>query len=224
MRRSKRLSTVLIADPQLLFRRGLRALFSAEPDLEVVEEATDFSEALAKSELLKPDVMVMDLALLEPVTQQSVLALRQAESLRTALLFLTDEDGEQQLETAIAAGARGYMLRSSTPAQLLACVRRVISVEDRSTMAISPAIADLQALAASNPPHRGSVLTAREQEVVRLLADGRTVRDVAVELGLSIKTVEAHKLNLMRKLDIHNRASLIEYAARNGMISVSVSR
>ncbi len=224
MRRGKRLSTVLIADPQLLFRRGLRALFSAEPDLEVVEEAADFPDALAKSGLLKPDVMLMDLALLESATQQSLLAIRQREAAQTALLFLTDKDGEQQLETAIAAGARGYMLRSSTPAQLLAGVRRVISAEDRSTMTISPAIADLQALAASNPPQRGSVLTAREQEVVRLLADGRTVRDVAAELGLSIKTVEAHKLNLMRKLDIHNRASLIEYAARNGLVSVPVTR
>jgi DNA-binding NarL/FixJ family response regulator len=214
----------LIADPQLLFRRGLRALFSAEPDLEVVEEATDFSDALAKSALLRPDVMVMDLALLEPATQHSLLAIRQRESAQTALLFLTDQDGERQLETAIAAGARGYMLRSSTPAQLLAGVRRVISAEDRSTMTISPAIADLQALATANPPQKGSVLTAREQEVVRLLADGRTVREVAAELGLSIKTVEAHKLNLMRKLDIHNRASLIEYAARNGLVAVPATR
>ena len=224
MRRGKRLSTVLIADAQLLFRRGLRALLSAEPDLEVVGEATDFSDALAKSGLLKPDVIVMDLALLGSATQQSLYALRQGESAKTALLFLTYEDGERELETAIAAGAKGYMLRNSTAAQLLAGVRHVISAEDGGAMTISPTIADLQALAASNPAPKGSVLTAREQEVVRLLAEGRTVREVAAELSLSIKTVEAHKLNLMRKLDIHNRASLIEYAARTGLVTAQLTR
>ncbi|MBV8810417.1 MAG: response regulator transcription factor [Acidobacteriaceae bacterium] len=224
MRRGKRLNTVLIADRQLLFRRGLGALLSAEPDLEVVAEATDFSDAILKAGLLRPEVIVMDLALLEPASHQSLVAIRQGELARAALLFLTDQDDEQQLQTAIAAGARGYMLRNSPPAQLLAGVRQVISAEDGSTMTISPAIADLQALAASNPASKGSVLTAREQEVVRMLGEGRTVREVAAELGLSVKTVEAHKLNLMRKLDIHNRASLIEYAARTGLITVPVTR
>ena len=224
MRRGKRLSTILIADAHVLFRRGLRALLSAEPDLEVVAEASDFPDAMLKAGLLKPEVIVMDLALLKPASQQSLLAIRQGELAKSALLFLTDEDGEQQLETAIAAGARGYMLRKSTPAQLVAGVRQVISADDGSTMTISPTIADLQALAASNPASKGSVLTAREQEVVRMLGEGRTVREVAAELGLSIKTVEAHKLNLMRKLDIHNRASLIEYAVRTGLIPVPVTR
>ncbi len=224
MRSGKRLSTVLIADGQLLFRRGLRALLSAEPDLEVVAEATDFPDAILKAGALKPDVIVMDLALLEAASQQCLSASRQGELAKAALLFLTDEDGEQQLETAISAGARGYMLRNSAPAQLLAGVRQVISADDGSTLTISPTIADLRALAASNPASKGSVLTAREQEVVRMLGEGRTVREVAAELGLSIKTVEAHKLNLMRKLDIHNRASLIEYAARTGLISVPLTR
>ncbi len=217
----KRHTKVLIADDQLLFRRGLRTLLSGEPDFELVGEASDLAELLLKTQQLSPGVLVMDLNLIQRHDQTALLALRQTKG-QAGLLFLTKEDSPEQLELAIAAGAQGYMLKSSTPAQLVAGIRQVAAAEETQGT-LSRIVPDLQALAASSQAYaRGPVLTAREQEVVRLLAEGHTVREVASELLLSVKTVEAHKLNLMRKLDIHNRATLVEYAVRNGIVPAPV--
>jgi DNA-binding NarL/FixJ family response regulator len=159
----------------------------------------------------------MDLALVTAAGEQGAIEVRQIDS-STGILFLTQEDSPEQLELAIAAGARGYMLKNSAPRQLLAGIRQIATTEDQNPRSLSRLVPDLQALAQSSTNPRGSALTLREQEVMRLLAEGRTVREVASELGLSVKTIEAHKLNLMRKLDIHNRTSLIEYAVRVGLI------
>lgn len=208
----------------MLFRRGLRTLLSVESDLEVLDEACDAAETLAKVRLLSPDVLVMDLAMVEGDAQHAAFAIRHAHP-EIAILFLTQEDGPRQLELAIAAGARGYMLKDSTPAQIVAGIRQVAFSEDQNPRSLSRIVPDLRALAVSNEGYaRGAVLTSREQEVMRLLAEGRTVREVASELSLSVKTIEAHKLNLMRKLDIHNRASLVEYAMQKGLIAPPVSQ
>ena len=231
MGRGKRVSQILIADGNLLFRRGLRTLLSLENDLEIRGEASDAADALEKVRAASPDpsrpgtasnpaidLVVMDLALLDGDGQQAAFAIRQSQP-NVALLFLTNEDGPEQLERAVNAGARGYMLKNSSPAQLLAGIRQIALTEDQNPSGLSKIVPDLRALANSNEGYpRGAVLTSREQEVMRLLAEGRTVREVAAELSLSIKTVEAHKLNLMRKLDIHNRASLVEYAMQKGLI------
>ncbi len=216
--RGKRVSQILIAEGNLLFRRGLRTLLAGESDLEVLGEASDLAETVAKVRLLSPDVLVMDLDIVEPEGQQAAFSVRQARP-ETAILFLTQQDGPEQLEFAINAGARGYMLKNSLPAELIAGIRQIAFSDDQNPRALSKIVPDLRALAASNDGYpRGAVLTAREQEVMRLLAEGRTVREVASELSLSVKTVEAHKLNLMRKLDIHNRASLVEYAMQRGLV------
>jgi DNA-binding NarL/FixJ family response regulator len=216
--RGKRVSHILIADNHLLFRRGLRALLSAESDLEVVDEANDAAEALVKVRLAPPDLVVMDLALVEAEGQEAAFAIRQAQP-SVPILFLTCEDGPGQLELAMAAGARAYMLKNSTPAQLVAGIRQIAFADDQNSPGVSRVVPDLRALAATNERYtRGTGLTSREQEVMRLLAEGRTVREVASDLSLSVKTVEAHKLNLMRKLDIHNRASLVEYAVEKGLV------
>jgi two-component system response regulator NreC len=215
--RGKRTHKILLADSHALFRRGLRTLLSAESDLDVVGEASDITEALATAREVMPNVLVMDLELVKAQGEQGALTIRQIDS-STGVLFLTQEDSPEQLETAIAAGARGYMLKNSAPRQLLAGIRQIATSDDQNARSLSRLVPDLHALALSNNLPRGSALTLREQEVMRLLAEGRTVREVATELSLSVKTIEAHKLNLMRKLDIHNRSSLIEYAVRVGLI------
>jgi len=209
----------------MLFRSGLRTLLSAENEFHVMDEACDAREAMAKMRVTAPDVLVMDLALLEVGGQQATFALRQAQP-ATAILLLTREDEPEHLHIAVGSGARGYMLKDSTPAQLIAAVREVASsLDDANPAGLSRLVPDLQALAESNQAYtRVPVLTAREQEVMKLLTEGRTVREVASELSLSIKTIEAHKLNLMRKLNIHNRASLIEYAIQTGVIAAAVTR
>ena len=219
LERGKRLNRILVAEAHLLFRRGLIALLSAEEDMQVVEEACDAAEAFVKIHTCHPDILVMDLALIEQAGLQAAMSLRQLQP-PVAILFLTQEDKPGQLELAMAAGARGYMLKSSTGPQIVAGVRQVILNEDQNPRGLSRIVPDLQALAASSSRYRkGTDLTTRELEVMRLLAEGRTVRETAAELSLSVKTVEAHKLNLMRKLDLHDRASLIEYAVQRGIIS-----
>ena len=208
----------MLADRNILFRRGLRTLLGSESDFIVVEEASDAAETIAKVRLTRPDVLVTDLSLIREAGQQAAFALRQAHS-EMAILFLTETDTPEQLEVAMSAGARGYMLKESTPQQLIAGIRQVAFSDDQNNRGLSRIVPDLHALAESNESYsRPSVLTPREQEVARLLAEGRTVREVSAELALSVKTIEAHKLNLMRKLDIHNRASLVEYAIENGLI------
>ena len=207
----------MIADSSLFFRRGLRALLASESDFEVVDEGASAQEVLAKLPLLRPDILIMDVALLGTADSKTAFALRQSHPL-LSILFLTLSDSTPQLELALAAGGQGYMLKTSDSSSLLAGVRQVAFNDDSNSRGLSKIVPELQALASPNEKQRtSSVLTAREQEVVRMLADGLTVRELASELGLSVKTVEAHKLNLMRKLDIHNRVNLVRYAVQHGL-------
>jgi two-component system, NarL family, response regulator NreC len=209
----------VLADSHALFRRGLSSLFSSESDLQVVAEASNLTEVLTQVQLHTPRVLLIDLAMVSELGTSGHLALRQMGA-EMGILVTTREDGPEQLETALKAGARGYMMRNSTAASLVAGVRQIATSGDQNPRGLSRIVPDLRALAAANNSVRASVLTSREQEVMRLLAEGRTVREVASDLALSIKTIEAHKLNLMRKLDLHNRASLVECAVRMGLIVV----
>lgn len=223
MAREQRTIRILIADEQGLFRHGLKTLLSAESDLVVVGEASDAEAILPAVERLRPDVLMVDLALATGPNAQIALAVRQAHPL-TAILFTTREDGPEQLEFAMSLGARGYMLRGSTPAQFVTAARSIGSGANHlNPQSLSQHMADLQALSRSHQLFsRGTALTQRETEIVKLLAEGQTVREVAAVLQVSVKTVEAHKLNLMRKLNIHNRAALIDYAVIQGIVTATV--
>jgi two-component system response regulator NreC len=207
----------MLADGHTLFRRGLKTLLASETDLEIVAEVGTLLEAMAVAKLVTPDAIVMDLGLLDEANDATTLELRQVAS-SSGLLIFTEQDTPENLEKAVGAGARGYMLRNSPASQLTSGIRQVALQEDQNGRGLSLFTSDLKALASSNSFPKPSVLTMREQEVMRLLAEGRTVREVAAELSLSIKTIEAHKLNLMRKLDIHNRTSLIECATKMGLL------
>lgn len=211
----------MLADSHLLFRRGLRTLLEAESDLEVVDEASTAAEARSKIHQSSPQVVVMDLDLLERGDAHTVFAMRQANP-SLAILFLTQEDGPEHLAHAVEAGARGYMLKSSSPAELVAGIRQV-AFNDHHPSGLSRIVPDLRALAVSNESSkaRASVLTSREQEVMRLLAEGRTVREVASELSLSVKTVEAHKANAMRKLELTGRIDIVKYAILQGWLDTA---
>lgn len=216
-------STIVIADEHVLFRRGLKTLLSANDGFKVVEEASDVEEAIRKVRSLAPDILIMDLSMMTADQQNSTVAIRQTQP-STSLLCLTRQDGDEELEAAVGAGAQGYMRRDASPAQMIAAVQQIaLNSGDLNPHGLSRVVPDLQALAKTSNRHtRGTSLTSREQEVVRLLAEGKTVRQVASDLSLSMKTIEAHKLNLMRKLDIHNRANLIEYAVRHGLTGAYV--
>ncbi len=210
---------ILIADQNLLFRRGLRTVLSREPEFTLLGDAVDTDEVIAKVQSENPDVLAITLDLLGTDPRQLGYFLRKANP-DLSILVLTANDNPENLQQSIEAGAKGYMLKDSTPAQFVKAFRQLAATSGNGGAELSSTVPDLRALAERTPAAvRPGLLTTREQEVVRLLAEGRTVKEVAHDLLLSIKTVEAHKLNLMRKLNIHNRSSLIDYAVREGMVS-----
>ncbi len=217
MKQAHKTQRLLVADKSVLFCRGLRTLLEAEGDFSVVDAAFTADETLAKVHLLTPDVLVIDGELLRANGPAFELALRQGMS-NGSVVVLTPDDNEEHLAHAIAVGAKGYMLKNSTPAQLAAGIRQAALSSDES-LPISKIVPDLAALAVRNGTKvQTPILTSRESEVLRLLVEGKTAREVAEDLSLSIKTVEVHKLNLMRKLDIHHRTALVTYAARHGLV------
>lgn len=204
---------VLIADRNLLYRSGLAVVLSAEPDISVVGEAADIGEAMAQAAVLRPHVLILASSL---AAASSSAVLRDT---KCTILLLAQEETDEQLQLAMNAGARAYMLKSSLPAELVAGIRQLAWHGEEELIGLSKIVPDLQALRNSTGQgQRAAELTSREHEVIRLLADGRTARESAAELGVSVKTIEAHKLNLMRKFDVHDRASLIAFALEAGFI------
>lgn len=219
MGRAKRIHRVAIADNRVLYRRGLKTLLAAEEDIEVLAEVSSTTEMTNLAARLLPDVFIVNVELLQDLSDQALLSVRQMQT-ATPTLFLSPADEEQYLELATKSGARAYMLKSVEPGLLIDAVRRLATSDDGSAEA-PQAAADLKALADSSERwSNAAALTPREMEILRFLAEGLTVRQTAAELTLSVKTIEAHKLNLMRKLDIHDRATLIQYAAKKGIVAV----
>lgn len=210
---------VLIADDHSLFRQGIRALFANEADMCIVAEAVDAAEAISKARMLEPDVVLLDVTMPGLSSfEASRLILEQVP--RTRVLFLAVCDDEEHFRAAMAAGASGYVLKDSPPSQIVAAVREIFRGASQLTpRGISRLVNDLQALARANQRWtRSALLTPRENEILRLLTLGGTARQIAEELDLSIKTVEAHKFNLMRKLDVHNRHELLDFVVDNRLM------
>ena len=219
MAQTRRTGSILIAEENPLFRRGLKALFASDPGFNVVGETSDATQTLQQIRELRPRAMVIgaDL-LLQYGNSRLATSIRQAMP-ELLILVLANENSEESVAAAVTCGAKGLLLKSAKPADFVAALRNILLQEDGTNW--PGLLPDFQALAEHTSPERNTVLTAREQEVVRLLAEGKTVRTVAHDLSLSAKTIEAHKLNLMRKLDIHDRVSLVAYANRNGMVTTA---
>ena len=210
---------VLLTDDHTLFRQGIRTLLKAEPDLEVVAEAGDGAEAVALAQQTRPDVVLMDVGM---AGMSSFEATRQIRKQRpeTRVLFLSMYDDEDYLAESVEIGASGYILKESPAEQLVQAIREV----NRGGNYLSPRLLTrlvddfrIQGRSLSHQPRFGT-LTKREREIMKLLAEGRSVKEIATSFDLSVKTVEAHKFNLMRKLDIHNKAQLVQYAIQKKII------
>jgi DNA-binding NarL/FixJ family response regulator len=206
---------ILLVDDHTLFRQGVKNLLSAEPDMEVAGECSNGGDAMEKARELKPDVVLMDIGM---PGFSSFEAARQIKKDRP------EADDEDYLVEGMEVGGSGYVLKDSPAAQLLAAIRDV----NRGGSFLSPRmLAQLvddfrsRVKSAVRTP-RFATLTAREKEVLKMLAEGQSVKEIAGGLNLSVKTVEAHKFNLMRKLDIHNKAQLVQYAIQKKIIQIPI--
>jgi DNA-binding NarL/FixJ family response regulator len=209
---------ILLADDHAMVRRGLRMVLDAEPDLEVVDEASDGAEALERT--LKGDV---DLAILD-VTMPRMTGLQAARELRrrgsdAKVLVLSMHDNEQYLYEALKAGASGYVLKSAAHKDLVEAVRAAMRGEPfLYPGAITALIKDFLNHAHEGGPARENPLTPREEEVTKLIAEGNTSKEIAALLVLSEKTVERHRANILEKLGLRDRVDLTRYAIRRGLI------
>ena len=213
----------VIADDHEMLRYGVRRLLEDAPDFAVVGEAGDASEALRLALRLRPDMVLLDISM--PGMSSFEAGRLIEESGVTRVVYLTMHEDQDYVDQALRSGASGYLLKDTPAPLLLSALREV----HRGEQSISPQIqAKLKndAFLRSQPvrvPLRRSTLTLREREVMKLLAEGHTVKKVAAVLGLSVKTVEAHKFNLMRKLDIHNKAQLVTVAIQRKIVSLPLA-
>jgi DNA-binding NarL/FixJ family response regulator len=209
---------ILLADDHAMVRRGLRMVLDAEPDLEVVDEASDGAEALER--LMQGDV---DLAILD-VTMPRMTGLQAARELRrrgsdAKVLVLSMHDNEQYLYEALKAGASGYVLKSAAHKDLVDACRAAMRGEPfLYPGAVTALIKDFLTHAHDGGPDRENPLTPREEEITKLIAEGNTSREIAALLVLSEKTVERHRANILEKLGLRDRVDLTRYAIRRGLI------
>ncbi len=213
---------VLLADDHALFREGVRALLEAEEDIEVVGEVEDGRSAVSEAVRLHPNVVLMDITMprLDGVEATRQLSARAA---KVKVLMLTMHDSEEVFQRSISAGAAGYVLKRSGGLELVGAIR---STHEGNTY-LSPLLAKAllddyqrrleQGNAAPEPTRR---LSAREHEILKLIAEGQSSREIAEQLDLSVKTVHNHRTRLMTKLNIHRNAELVKYAIRLGMVQV----
>jgi DNA-binding NarL/FixJ family response regulator len=203
--------SVMVVDDHLLVRRGFRRMLEDDPQIRVVAEAGDGQEAIDTAVRENPDVVVMDFAL--PSMNGAVATRRILERLpETAVLILSMHAEAAYVRNCLEAGARGYLLKNAMDLELVEAVKNVAA----GRTVLDPRLA-LPAREAAAAPK----LSSRELEVLQLIVHGKSNRDIAVMLSLSVNTVSVHRANIMNALDIHNTAELVVYAIRNGLVSIA---
>jgi DNA-binding NarL/FixJ family response regulator len=215
---------ILVADDHEVVRRGLCALLQGQPDWEVCGEAGDGREALEKTQKLKPDVVILDIGM---PSLNGLEATRQILKTmpHTKVLILTLHDSDQVVREVLNAGARGFLLKSDAARDLVAAVEALRRDKTYFTSKVAAMVLEgylKNGTPGSQPaaPQTRNRLTPREREIVQLLAEGKSTKEVAVALGLSVKTAETHRSNIMRKLELHSVSDLVLYAVRNNIVHV----
>ncbi|MGA2596513.1 MAG: response regulator transcription factor [Bryobacteraceae bacterium] len=211
---------ILLADDHTILRSGLRAVLERQADLQVVGEASDGRQAIQETEKDRPDVVVMDVAM--PILN-GIEAARQITSRypQVAIVILSMHSDEGYLLRALKAGARGYLLKDSAEGDLINAIRAVSGGKAFFSPVISRMLADdyMRQLQQRGVEDSYELLTTRERELLQLLAEGKSNKDIARLLNLSLYTVETHRSNILQKLNLHSVPELMLYAIRKGVIS-----
>ena len=206
---------VLLADDHSILRKGVRMLINSQADMEVVGEAKTGREAIEEARKLKPDIVVMDISIPEI---NGIEATRQIcnELAHTNVVALSMHKDSVYVREILRAGARGYLLKESEDDDLVKAIRSVHRGEAFLSPAISGAVLTDYRKHVSNPV---DLLTSREREILTMVAEGKTNKEIANTLSLSVYTVESHRGSVMEKLNLHNAGDIVRFAIRNGLIS-----
>jgi DNA-binding NarL/FixJ family response regulator len=204
--------TVLLVDDHSLVRRGFRRMLEDDPEIRVVGEAADGQEAVALAAQLQPRVIVMDFAL---PGMNGAAATRQVlkTAPETAVLILSMHSEPAYVRTCLDAGARGYLLKNALDLEMVTAVKQVAA----GKQVLDPRLASLEESVEARSFH----LSTRELEVLQFIVQGKSNKEIATLLGLSVHTVAVHRANIMQELDIHNTAELVVYAIRQGLVSIT---
>ncbi|HEY1204590.1 MAG: response regulator transcription factor [Bryobacteraceae bacterium] len=205
---------ILLADDHAMVRQGFRMILAAQPDMEIVGEAGNGREAVALAGELQPDVVVMDVAMPE---LNGIEATRRitAESPRTRVLALSMYKDSVYVREILRAGARGFLLKDAIDRDLLAAVRCVAGGEGYLSPAVSEAVLSDYRRHVTDPL---DLLSSREREVLQMIAEGKTNKEIATSLNLSVYTVDAHRGRIMEKLNLHSVGELVRFAVRKGLV------
>jgi DNA-binding NarL/FixJ family response regulator len=205
---------ILLADDHAVVRQGFKMILGAQSDMEIVGEAGNGREAVELAESLRPDVVVMDVAMPELNGIEATRRLASSTP-HTRVLALSMHKDSVYVREILRAGARGYLLKDSVAADLVSAVRTVAQGEGYLSPGVSNAVLDDYRRHVTNPV---DLLTSREREVLQMLAEGKTNKEIAGVLNLSVYTVDAHRGRIMEKLNLHSINELVRFAVRNGLI------
>ena len=203
---------LLLAEDHVLVRQGLRALLE-QAGMVVIGEASDGPEALQLAHAHQPDVAVLDIAMPHLNGLETARRLRESEP-QTKIIVLTMHTEAPYVLEALQAGAVGYVLKTQAATDIVQAIHAALQGAIYLSPRVTNAVVQAYLTGATLP---SDPLTSREREIVQLIAEGQTTKEIAAHLGLSVKTVESHRINLMRKLDIHETATLVRYAIRRGL-------
>jgi len=210
-------TTILVADDHQIVRQGLKRLLSKRGDFAIVAEASDGEQAVEIASRQQPDVVLMDISM--PRLSGIDATRRIAAGGRSKVLALSMHDSQSYVEEALRAGASGYVHKNASAEDLFSAIDAVRTGESYLSPTVTQQVVEAIARPGDRPSSAVSALTQREREVLKLIADGLSSKEIAAQLGVSLKTIESHRANLMDKLDIHKVSGLVRFAVRAGLVA-----
>ena len=212
--------SIVLAEDHTILREGLRALLSTDPKIQIIGEAQDGREAVRCVEKLGPDLLLIDLSMPRMSGMDAIREIKKRYP-ETRIIALTVHKTEEYLLTTLQAGADGYVLKDATHDELVMAIRNVMMGKPYLSPGVSEKVIEgyLERKENAQSVSSWETLSQREREVLKLIAEGYKNKEIADDLCISIKTVEKHRANLMKKLDLHNAASLTVYAVQRGLVS-----